>query len=794
MPTILRDARFAARLLAKSPGFTAVAVVALALGVGANTAVFSVVYGVLLKPLPYQEPDRLVAIYDTQPDCQTCPASFPKYVDWRDQNRVFESIGGSVPVPAIMTGFGEPERIPAAQTTASLFRTLGVSPLIGRRFTEDEDRPGAAKVVILTYGFWSERFARDPRILGRTLILDDVPRTVVGVMPDGFVHRTASVFVPLARLLDERQRGSHFLATYGRLKAGVSVETAKREMIGLGHRLAREHGNDHGIDVQPLARQMVRDAVTPLLVLLGAVTFVLLIACANVANLLLARAAGRRREIAVRTALGATRVRLARQLLTESLLLSLAGAAAGLALAYAAVRAFVVAAPPTIVPRLASIGVDWPVLVFTLAVALATGILFGLAPILHARADRASDVLKEETGRTGGGAASRRAGHALVVVEIALAIVLLAGAGLMAKSLGNLQREDLGFNAERALAFDVALPSARYGDDARLRDFFDRAFAAIGGVPGVQSVGATSHLPLRAYGSNAYFDVEGKTLWKPNEAPLAEVRVVGGDYYRAMGIRLVRGRFFGPQDTDPNHTVVIVNESLARRCWPGEDPIGKRLRIASPGWSEVVGVVGDVRTYSPALEPEFEVAFPLAQGPQGTMTIAVRAKGADPRGVLAGVRRAMAGVDPTQPLSKLETIDEVVSQSLSRPRLLSVLIASFAGLAAVLALVGVYGLMACAVSQQTRELGIRMAMGAAPSVVIRMVLGRGLALSAVGITIGLGCALALTRFMQAILYEVSPADPVALGSACAGVLAAALAASYVPARAAARLNPIQTLR
>lgn len=793
MHTILQDVRFGSRLFAKSPGFAVLAVAALALGIGANTAVFSVVYGVLLKPLPYPEPDRLVAVFDTQPDCKTCPASFPKYIDWRDQNRVFEAIGGSVPTSAIMTGRGDPERISTARMTATLFRTLGVAPLMGRWFSEEEDHPGGPSVVILGHGFWVDRLGRNPKVLGTTIVLDDVPRTIVGVMPAGFAHRNAAVFVPLARRFDESQRNSHFLATYGRLKPGVTVEQAKREMIALGRRLAREHGNNHGIDVQPLARQVIGDAATPLLVLLASVTFVLLIACANVANLLLARSSARRREVAVRTALGATRWRLVRQLLTESLMLAMAGASLGLGLAFAAVRAFVASAPP-IVPRMTTIGIDWPVLLFTLGVACATGVLFGLAPILHTRGERAGDALKEEAGRSGGGSGSRRTGNALVVAEIALAIVLLAGAGLMARSLANLQRQDVGISTERVIAFDLALPEARYGDDARLRAFFDRAFEAIRAVPGVQSVGATSLLPLRAFGSNAYFTIEGKTLWKDNEAPLAEVRLVGGDYYQTMGIRLVRGRLFGPQDIDPAHTVVIINEALARRCWPGEDPVGKRIQIDTPDWSEVVGVVGDVRGQSPALEPAYEVAFPLAQGPQRTMTIAVRTTFQDPRGVLAGIRQAVAAVDPAQPLSKIETMEEVVNNSLSRPRVLSILIASFAGLAAVLALVGVYGLMAYAVSQQARELGIRMAMGAGPAALTRMVLTRGVCLAAGGIALGLASALALTRLMRSILYDVSPADPTVLGVACVGVLAATLGACYLPARAAARVDPIQTLR
>jgi putative ABC transport system permease protein len=787
-----QDVRFGLRLFRKTPGFLAMTILALGLGIGANTAVFSVVYSVLLKPLPYPEPDRLVTIYDTQPDCDSCPASYPKYVDWREQNRVFQVIGGSSGGSAVLTGRGDPERVPIANATASLFRVYGINPVLGRAFSEDEDRPGGPKVTVLSYGFWERRFGKDARIIGQTLVLDEVPRTVVGVMPQGFTHRMADAFVPLARQLDERQRGTHFLATWGRLKTGVTVERAKREMIALGHRLAREHGTNHGIDVRPLRDQVVGDAATPLLVLFGSVAFVLLIACANVANLLLARAAARRREVAVRTALGMTKGRLVRQLLTESVMLSLAGATVGLALAWGGVRLFVATAPP-VVPRMASIAIDGSVLLFTLGVAIATGILFGLAPVLHARGGPA-DALKEETGRSTGNLVSRRAGAALVVAEIALSVTLLVGAGLTVKSLINLQHQGLGVVVERVLAFDVALPKARYDTDDRVRIYFAAALEHLRAIPGVQSAGAITLLPLRAFGNNAEFHVEGKTLWKANQAPLAETRVVDGAYYQTMGIPLIRGRFFTPRDDARSKQVVIVNESLARRCWPGENPIGKRLSVGSPDWYEVVGVVGDVRTYSAADTPRYEISGPLSQGPSPQMTFVLRSATADPTTLTASIRRELAEVDATQPISKLQTMEEVVRTSLSRPRLLSVLISVFAGLAALLALVGVYGLVAYAVSQQMPEFGIRMAIGASPHALIGLVVKRGGLLALVGMATGAATAFALTRLMTSVLYQVQPADPLVFGLTCLAVLVAALAACYLPARSAAKVDPISTLR
>ena len=786
-----QDVRFGARLFRKSPGFLAMAVLALGLGIGANTAVFSVVHGVLLAPLPYPEPERLVVIYDTQPDCKTCPASFPKYVDWRDQNRVFDVIGGSEPADAVMTGRGEPERVAIATTTASVFRVLGVPPRLGRWLTDEEDRPGGPKVALLSYGFWTRRFGRDPRNLGQTVVFDEVPRTIVGVMPQGFTHRGAEAFVPLARAFDESQRDHHFLATYGRLKAGVSVERARREMIALGACLAREHHTNHGIDVQPYRSVVIRDAAAPLLLLQGAVAFVLLIACANVANLLLARAAARRREIAVRTAMGATRGRLVRQFLTESVMLALLGAALGLGLASAGVRVFVATAPP-IVPRMASITVDVPVLLFALGLALVTGILFGLAPMLHAGS---GEALKDESARSGSGRGSRRAGQVLVVAEIALAVVLLVGAGLMVKSLLRLQRQDLGLVVDRVLAFGVSLPAARYDSNARIQQYYATALARLQSVPGVGTVGVISNLPFRdGSGPNGYFEVQGKTLWRENDAPLAEWRLVDADYYRTMGIPLVSGRFFTEQDDERAKPVVIVNQALARRCWPNEDAVGKRINLSSPPvWAEVVGVVGDVRTYRPGLPPPLEIAGPYGQTPLPSMSFVIRTATADPASLVAVIRREMAEVDGSLPLFDVATMEQRVRTSLAQPKLLSVLISAFAALAALLALIGVYGLMAYSTGQQRHEFGVRLAMGAAPGTLLRMVLARGAFLAALGIGLGGLGAMALTRLMNSMLYQATATDPTVLVPTCIAVFAAALAACSGPARAAARVDPIQTL-
>ena len=793
METFLQDVRFALRLFARNPWFAALAVVALALGIGANTAVFSVVHAVLIKPLPFPNPDALVAVYDTQPFCPTCPASFPKYVDWRDQNAVFDAIGGSSPGSSVLTGKGNPERIRTTRVTASLFRVFQLAPVVGRWISEDEDKPGGAPVAVLSYGFWQERFAGDPNVVGQTIVLDGITRTIVGVMPVDFTVQRAQVWVPLALALDQKRRGNHFMPVVARLKPGVSVATAQREMIALGVRLAKEYPTNHGIDVVSYRDVVVGDTGRSLLVLVGSVAFVLLIACANVANLLLARAASRRREITIRTALGAARARLARQLLTESVLLALVGGAFGVLLAFWGVRAFVSMAPVNF-PRLTSIGVDAGVLAFTLAISVATGIVFGLAPALHAFHQHPSDAIKQDETRSGSGRGVRRASSALVVIEIALSLVLLIGAGLMMKSLLRIVHQDAGFTVERLLTFELTLPNSRYSDHARVTAFYDDALSRIRGLPGVQRVGAINMLPLVNWGNNSDFTIEGRT-WPDGRSPLLETRVVRGDYFQAMGIRLVRGRLFTERDNATAPKVVIINDAVAQRFFAGDDPVGKRLTFYGSGGplSEIVGVVSSVRSADLSRLPLIEAYAPDLQYPNNSMTFVVRTS-AEPTALTAAIRQEIAAIDALQPLSAVRTMEEVVRTSTARPRLLSVLTGVFALLAGLLAAVGTYGIMAYSVSQQTREIGIRMAMGADPAAVIRVVLGDGVKLIAAGVALGAAGAFALTNVLTTMLYEVSPTDPTVFATTCAGVACVALAACYVPARSATRVDPMIVLR
>ena len=796
-----QDLRFSGRLAVKSPAFFAVVILTLALGIGANTAVFSIINSLLLKPYPFPEPERVVRIYDTQMSFTTAPAAYREYVDWRDQNRVFQAIGGVWPFLPTLTGTWEPELLRAGRVTASFFHVFAAPPILGRWFTEDEDRPGGPSVAILTEGLWARRFGRDAAVIGRAITLDGVPRTVVGVMPDGPFEALwrLEVFVPLAMALD-RQEGLHNLAVFGRLKPGVSVELARDEMVALGRRLAVENQSNHGIDVQRYRDSLIAGVVaTPALMLFAVVTVVLLIACANVANLLLARATSRRREIAVRVAVGASRGRLARQMLAESTLLALAGGGVGFIVAWGSVRALVAAVagavPRTALPMLPSIGMDWRVLLFTLGVALLTGVVFGMAPMASDAGRRVSDALKEDSGRSAGSPAARRLGSALVVAEIALSVMLLSGAGLLVKSLARLGEQQLGIVSDRVLAFDVSLPEQRYGSPDLIRTFYRQAYARLRGTPGVTAVGMTTSLPLHNPNSNAQIQIDGKTLWKPGESPLVDMRWVGGDYFQALKVPLIRGRVFTDQDDGRAPMVAVVNQSMATGCWPGQDPIGKRVEIWDT-WRLVVGIVGDVRSHDPSASPVWEVDVPAAQQPSWAMatSFALRTSLSDPSALAGDVRRAIAAVDPTLALSNLQTMDDVVRRSLGAPRLLSTLTAGFALLAALLAAIGTYGLMAYTVGQRTREFGVRMAMGSDSAAVLRLVLARGMKLAGAGVVLGAIAAAGVARLMASLLFQVAPGDPWVLAIACGAILAAALAACYVPARWAARVDPMVALR
>jgi putative ABC transport system permease protein len=792
MPRLMLDVKSAVRTLVRSRFVSALAIAAFALGIGVTTAVFSIFNGVLLAPLPFAEPDRIVAVYDTQPACATCPASFPKYHDWRERNQVFSAIGGSTEWSFVMTGSGDPVRVRGAKSTASLVDVFGVRPRVGRWFTDDEDRPGGPKVVVLTHDFWTRQLGADGSILGRRIVLDGEPHEVIGVMPAGFALRRAEVFVPLQRKLDPTTRGTHFLPTYARLKPGVTVERAATEMRALGQTLAREFGTNHGIDVRSYTEAVVGSVRRPLRLLLGAVFCVLLIACANVANLLLASGVARRRELAIRLALGAGARDLARQLTLESLVLSIIGGALGLVLSAWIVRTFVALAG-TQLPRASTIAIDTRVLLFAAAVSVSVGLACGIWPLAILRMSELAAAVREGDVRTGSGA-SRRFGNGLVVAEIAMAFALLVGAGLLVKNLVLLRSRDAGIRTERIIAFDVAPAGLRYKAPEQTLAFYRELYSRLAHTGGVESVGMTSHLPMFNFGWNGEFLIEGDTPWRPNEAPLVEYRWFYGDYLKTMGIRLLDGRLL--DDRDRTASTVLINHAMAEKFWPGQNPIGKRFGQGSDKsqWYEVAGVLSDVRSFGLAGRPPFEFYRTIDQSPFTTMTIVIRTAADDPTAIVPTARQIVASIDPTLPIADVQTMEHVVSESVGQPRLMSALTVLFGALAGALAIVGVYGVMAYNVRRQRREFGIRIALGADRARVRNLVVGRGLVLAGAGVALGAVGAWLLTGVIEAMLNDVKPTDASVFAATAAALLGVSVAASYLPARIAGQVDPIVVLR
>jgi putative ABC transport system permease protein len=792
MARLSLDLKVAIRTVLRNRWVSAVAVLALALGIGVTTAVFSIFDGVLLAPLPYPQADRLVMVYDTQPACSTCPASFPKYQDWRTRNHVFSAIGGATGAGFVLTGSGDPVRVRARSTTASLVDVLGVRPAIGRWYSEDEDRPGGPKVAVLSHAFWTRQFGADRSILGRTIALDGEPYQVIGVMPPGFAFQRGEIFVPLQRKLDPATRGNHFLQTFARLAPGVTVERAAAEMRTLGQALAREFGNNHGIDVQSYLEATVGNVRTPLRVLLGAVFCVLLIACANVANLLLASGLARRRELAIRLALGAGARDLARQLTLESLVLSISGGALGLMLAYWVLQTFVALAG-TQLPRAATIAIDGRVLVFAASVSVAVGLFCGIWPLVTLRVSQLASAVREGDTRTSSGAG--RFGNTLVVVEIAVAFALLVGAGLLVKNLVLLKNRDAGITTDRIVAFDVAPTGPRYKADAATVGFYRELYTRLRTAPDVASVGMTSHLPMYNFGWNGEFQIEGKLPWGPNDAPLVEYRWYYGDYMKTMGIRLISGRMLDDRDR-ANSPAVLVNQAMAQKFWPGQDAIGKRFGQGSDRskWYQVVGILSDVRSYGLTRKTPYEFYRTLEESAFQAMTIVIRTKGDDPMMVVPTARQIVTSLDPNLPLNDVQTMEHVVNESVGQPRLMSALTGLFGALAGLLAMVGVYGVMAYNVRRQRRDFGIRLALGADQGRIRNLVVGRGLALAAAGVASGAVAAWMLTGVLGAVLNDERPTDPAVFVGTAAAVLVVTLLACYVPARAAGRVDPMIVLR
>ena len=792
MEQLIQDLRYGLRTFIRQPGFALTAVLALALGIGANTAVFSVVYAVLLKPLPYPDPAALVYIHDTYPAVTFASVSAAKYVALRERNRTLESLGAQTPGSVTLTGRGEPEQVPATRITADLFRAFRIEPALGRWFSADEDMPNASPVIVLSHSLWQRRFGGDPKVIGQSITANAVATTVVGVMPPDF-YTSAQAWVPLG-FGNAPAPGGNFLRLTGRMKPGVSVDQVQQDLSGVSAAFNRENGLQRDVKVWPLHEIIVTDNKRTLLVLQGAVVFVLLVACANVANLLLARSVGRERELAIRAAIGAGRGRLVRQLLTESLLLSILGGAVGVILASWLLRLFVAMAPAGF-PRVSSIAIDTGILTFTLVVAMATGLIFGVAPARRGFRTDPNDSLRD-TGARGATSGNRGASRLLVVAEIAVALMLVIGAGLMVKSLLKLQSERTGFRADGLLTFELNLPAARYQPPA-MAAFYQRALGEIRAIPGVQSAGAINYLPLANFGFNGNFAIEGQPPFPRDAAPVVEYRAVTPGYFGTMGIPVVRGQDFTDQDNAAGRPVVIINQTMAERYWPNGNPIGSRVQLtfdSSAVWREVVGVVGDVRSWRVNTRPVPESYVPHTQAPTAGMGLVVRLDGMNPAQVLPALRQRIAAIDSALPLVRIRPMTDIVSASTGETRLSSVLTSVFALVAALLASLGIYSLISYSVAQRSREIGIRVALGADRSSVVRMVVGEGLTLAAIGLVVGVAGAFLLTRTLRTLLYEVSPTDPSVLAMTCAGLLGVAALASVVPAVRALRVDPAIALR
>jgi len=793
MDTLRQDLRFALRQLRRSPGFTVVAVLTLALGIGANTAVFSVVDAVLLRPLSYAEPDRLVT-----------PGYLMsgEYLLVRERARTMEEVALHSSVGFNLSGVGDPERVPGARVSANLFSVLGVSPIVGRAFLPGEDRRGGSPVVVLGHGLWRERFDGDPAVVGREVVVDGEPRTIAGVMPPGvrFPADDVRLWIPFA--FDPSDAAALWGGAGGgvvaRLAPGATPAASQAELRALAPEM-REANTlwdpppDHRatLEVVPLQDTIVGDVRARLWVLLGAVGFVLLIACANVANLLLARAAGREKEVAVRSALGAGRRRIACQLLTESAVLGALGGALGLLSAAWGVR-LLVGGLPADVPRVAEIGIDPRVLGFTLAASAVAALLFGSIPALRSSRSDLRSALR--AGERGSGAAPGRLAGTLVTVEFALAVVLVIGAGLLIRSFGELTRVDPGFGTESLITARVTPPETEYADAASQRAFYADLLARVEAIPGVREVDAVNRLPLVGGFAGFAFEVEDDPYVPGTPAPVVGDRRITSDYPRTMGIPLLRGRALTAGDREGAPRVALINETMAREFWPGEDPIGKRFKeVWLDAWTTVVGVVGDVRSYGLASEVEPEVYRPFSQLPAREMSLAVRAAG-DPATLAGGLRAAVGAVDPNVPVSEIRAIEHIVSGSVAGSRFTMVLVGGFALLALALAAVGIYGVISCTVGRRTREIGLRVALGARGADVLGAVLRRALLLAGLGAAIGVTAALGATRLLESLLFGVTATDPVTFVGVPLFLVVVALLASYVPARRATRVDPMTALR
>ncbi len=810
MHTLLKDLRYGFRMLLKNPGSTSVAVIALSLGIGANTAIFSVVNVVLLRPMQFKDPEHLVVVWQTQlsKGVQQERVSAADYKDWVDQNRVFDQIAAIRAQPAVLTGGELPERVETAVVSPAAFDLLGVKPVLGRAFLPEEDQAGRNRVAVISNGLWHRRFGGDSSVLGRSLIVDGASYAIVGVAPADFrlLDTPAELWMPYSpepKDLALNQRGFRTLKVIAHLRPGVSLEQAHADMRSIASRLEQQYADiDAGwsVKIVPLREQLVGDIRQTLWTLLGAVAFVLLIACANVANLLLVRAGSREKEVAIRTSLGADPWRLVRQLLTESVMLSVTSGVIGLLLAYWGVSILTRLGPADLA-RVGAISIDWRVLLFTFLVAVFTGILFGLAPAMASIKTDLNTVLKTSGRSTTGSRGRARLRNVLVVCEIACCVDLLIGAGLLIRSFVKLANVNPGFRPDRVLTMQIALPKARYSG-LNVALFYKQLIARLQTLPGVQLAGVARNLPLSGSDASLNFVIENAPSLPSAEQPRAKYRAASADYFAAMGIPLIRGRYFNQTDGEKTPGVVVINETMARRSWPNADPIGKRMKAGfdDSQWCTVVGIVGDVkhRGLDAEINPEMyyhylQVPAPLMNFVEGTMTIVLRTN-AEPASMTASVRNEVRNMDADQPIFNVKTMEDMLHDSVAQPRFRTLLFAVFAGLAVVLAATGLYGVIAYSVNQRINELGVRVALGATKGDVLKLIVGQGAQLAGIGVVIGLILAFAVMRIISKLLFGVDATDPVTFGGTAALILVVALAASYIPAIKAMKVDPVIALR
>jgi len=810
MQTLLQDLRYGVRMLLKSPAVTVVAIVALTLGIGANTAIFSVVHAVMLRSFPYQDGEKLAIVWEHRRSGKGNPQNvinLGNFFDWKDQNTVFSDMAAFFDLNVNLTGDGQPEEVPGQIATSNIFSLLGVNAIRGRTFTADDGKPGQARVIVIGYDLWQRRFGGDPAIVGRKITLDNEPNEIIGVLPPdvgwfvqkGSLIRSApQIWSPWEVSENLRGRRGRFARAVARLKPGVTFEQAQNEMSVIGSRLEQQYpefNTNWGVNVVPLRTQVTGEIRKPLFILLGAVGFVLLIACANVANLLLARAASRKKEIALRAGLGASRWRIARQLLTESVLLSAIGGALGLLLAWWGTRALLALSPPELMD-LRDTAVNIPVLAFTIGLTLLTGIVFGLVPAIEAARFDLNESLKEGGRNAGQGSRNHRLRNAFVVTQVALALVLLVGAGLLIKSLNRLNSVEPGFDPNQLLTMRVSLPARKYDTDPKVVNFFQRAVDQIGALPGVETAGAINYVPFGGPHSATRLQIEGQPELPPGQQLTTGIVVTDANYFEAMRIPLKRGRLFTAQEATEMRHVVVINEAFARENFPGQDPLGRRVTINMKEENvptEIIGIVGDNKHKGLDVEIEPMAFWPHPELVDSSMTLVLRTRG-EPTSVAAGARRVIQGLDPEQPIGEVNTMQGLMATSVARSRFNTILLAVFSVVALVMAAVGIYGVMSYSVQQRTHELGIRLALGAQQRDVLQLIVKQGIVLGLIGVTTGLFASFGLTRLMASLLFEVTATDARTFAVVAVGLFSIVLIACYIPARRATKVNPLVALR